>query len=326
MKKIFFSFIALALFFTSCNNEIDTLNENAENSVYQYDGYMVKDGYITFENGEAYDNLLNKLNSMSYQELKQWNANFPLNSLFKIYQTLEADIENEKATADFDTSYKFDDTKVHNEAISSLLNEKGFLVCENKILLYSGENAYVIPELDFELVESIRKGENTNLSEEIIVAKHSRELAINNENRDGKMRAQSWTSGEVKVNDKRKEWVYWEALLESTYHFSCNCWDTFAVVRIIGQASKKHLWWSKPFEDEIQMGELVMNACPPLIPIGTSAGPFYNVERMKVERMVDSGAKPGKIYFRPNNLNVKIKWSERGMNYDEWYSFGELSQ
>lgn len=328
MNKILYVTVVAALVLISCNKEQEpnTPPDNRKNVFLSYDGCTVQNGYLNFESGDVYEKLYNELNSLSYKELKKWNESNGFKSLFKKYQQEELDklVRSQKENVDYDLSKDFvpDVSKVHNYAIASLLNEDGFLVCENTILLYFKENMYVIPDLNFKLVEAIRNEEETTLPDNVLVEKHTEPLARQQEDQ---LKSWSLESKPVLVNDKRKEWVYWEALLESTYHFNCNCFDTFAVFRIIGKASKKKLWWSAGFDDEIAWGEITVEACPPAIPVGIGTGKIYNVERMKAERMVWSGAKQKKCYF-PNGLNVRFDWSKAGIIFGANYTFKELSK
>lgn len=173
-------------------------------------------------------------------------------------------------------------------------------------------------------MNSIIQGENVCLLENVLVAKHT-ELLTKKSDKHTIQKSWSQESEAVMVSDKRKEWVKWEASLESTYHFSCNCFDTFAVFQITGRASKKHLWWSAGFNDEVAWGEISVNACPPLIPIGVSTGKVYNVENVRAERMVWSGAKQTKLEF-PNGINVYYAWEKAGRSFGQFYTFTTLTK
>lgn len=106
-----------------------------------------------------------------------WTKRLPFKSLWT---------KQEEATTFYNPDYDYEsdpfagrDNFVYNTGYSLLLNENGFLMYADKILMINDNNLYIIMEKDFSLIERILNGENIVESDSVIKTTFSEVLTPN---------------------------------------------------------------------------------------------------------------------------------------------------
>ncbi len=248
LKKYVLGMLAITFVLTGCSKNEDALATIASTKVTE--GYVVKDGYIKFDNKESYLKVYKKLSTASELELKIWNSNLPFKSLKNIFDA-NLILERENVKSDVDPTTPISEIK--DKALYSLLNEKGVLMCGDTIVKIKEGNLFIIPNNDFTIVEKITNGEDVSNLKDITKQKLCTEIKpTEKKNPDGmqKLFDRSLVSY---VTSTYRELVHYEA------NVICPLFDMpYLTIKLSGVGQNLFIYWQPPFAHEMEYGRFVI--------------------------------------------------------------------
>jgi hypothetical protein len=154
MKKVIFIFAIILTALTSCEKEEVTIATSNLSNNQISKGFVIENGYIKFDNINAYMALYESLSGATEAELNKWNVTLPFKSLEVKY--------NENKTSDYISDSNSNETispKLNtnrlNSVLASMFNDKGVLVINDTILKIKNEYLYTITNGDFALLDEI---------------------------------------------------------------------------------------------------------------------------------------------------------------------------
>lgn len=250
MKTIMLLWVCL--FFMSCSNELDVMDNTAISSelktkslnVENEDYFQVIDGCLKFKDYDNYivvnELLMNKTND----ELKEWKSSFDYISLYDEYQRISPleyfEEKDYNVVMDQDTI----NNKVKSSMYATLLNSRGMLMIGDTILKVKDEYTYMVKNGNMDVVRMIEEGKDVSAFDSIERSRHTIFLT-------SKTRNTSQTPV-YKVSSSRREFVQLNAFISGSG-------SSLLTMEIKGRAQKKSLWWGIDFEDELAWGQIFTN-------------------------------------------------------------------
>lgn len=249
IKKTFIFSLVSIFILTSCSKDVDNLNIDAgkdnklvaANTIGQ--DFNVVDGCLHFDNMEVYNNLSESLNGKNEEELLAWSKTNGYTSLLDSYKKMNASLINENIEYNEDEEL----LEMSNRIDATLFNDEGILYVGDTIYKVIDDYVYIIndanPDKIAEIVNSSDRSQYPRF-------KHTEYLFSSSATKAEVSKGER--SLIIDVSSKRREFVRFYVSTSTNVNGIL-----FVNIRMVGQAQKKGLWWGRPFDDEMNWGQIV---------------------------------------------------------------------
>jgi hypothetical protein len=240
---IIFSIVSiLAVLNYSCN-ELD------DEAVSKYEisngDFIVKNGYLKFNNSACFLNTVSNLSNMKYEDIVKWKSKYPFVSLQEMYDNRSALL---RETND---STLLDSNELSSIVLTNLFNERGILLIGDTIIKINGELSCVIVDGDFNTLQSIEMGADLSELKNVKIENHTIKLSSGDD--DVQLRSTQRTIVH-NVSSKRREYVSFTTEVNNVNGM------LFLYADMRGHAQTKDLfWWGFNFADEFVSAKLSVN-------------------------------------------------------------------
>lgn len=244
MKKVilFCAISMLALFYYSCDEHDDVTGINYESS---NENFIVKDGYLRFNNSACFLNTVSSLSNLQYDDIVKWKSKYAFVSLQEMYDNRSALL---RETND---STLFDQNELSSIILTNLFNERGILLIGDTIIKIKEEHSYVIVDGDFNTLQSIEMGADLSELKNVNIEKHTIKLCSSDD--DVQLRSTQRTAV-YNVSSKRREYVSFTTEVNDVSGM------LFLYADMRGHAQTKLVWWGFNFADEFVSAKLSVNS------------------------------------------------------------------
>ncbi|WP_302820967.1 DUF4848 domain-containing protein, partial [Parabacteroides goldsteinii] len=101
MKNLFLFFACSVIIFTSCSEDSENLPKNTNEKVITKSSNIEDNQMLQFENMDSFKATLNKLKSMSKEEVLSWSKANEFVSMYKLFTEVDSRIDNVKDAEEY---------------------------------------------------------------------------------------------------------------------------------------------------------------------------------------------------------------------------------
>lgn len=318
MKNCFFKAATLGVvtLLAACTSEMDNLGTNQDGVLpitrsAEGPSYVVEDGCINFNSGEAYAQTLTALSGKTDEELIAWSDKQGIYSLLKSYQQENSvEVKSEESEEMEDT----ENYEMASAADASLFNKNGLLIINDTIYKVIKEYVYCVPNRDWEMLKDVESAPETYTS---IRYQHTQRL------QPVSLTRTSVEAGErshlIQVTSKRREHVKFNVSLSVN-----GVGLIFLNMEMVGRAQKKKLWWGQTFNDEMVWGQInchgiIVENLPGVIGNTFPAGSSPVVRNQKKVNLISPSLGPAN-YVRHVRATINFSFCKNVVKGDQSYT------